>query len=575
MKLMNLRRRITDWRADRLNIKGDDSRKIGAVRQAETFFRAAIRLNGNHALAYSNLGSLLMELHRYDEGFALICKAAELRTDHAGILVNLGNAYMMGGRTADAVGAYRQAVQANRNDSVAAASLLRPLMDICDWDSLDQLYLDIKERVSSGLETDPSQLIAPFNSLFLPMTRREQLDIARQAARRFSIAQDGASFANSHPARRASGRIRIAYLSSDFHDHATAHLTLGLYGRHDRSRFEVSAYSIGYPDASAYRTRISRDCDHFYDVADLDAKQIAQHIFAHEIDILIDLKGYTGFGRPEILALRPAPIQVNYLGYPGTMGADFIDYLIADPVIIPEAHAQDYSETVMRLPDSYQPTDDQQAVAQNALDRASAGLPEGAFVFCSFNAPAKFDRRTFSCWMRILAAVPGSVLWLMQPSDLARRNLSHAAATAGVDPSRIVYAPPLAKDKHLARLRWADLVLDTFVCNAHTTGTDALWAGVPMVTLTGETFASRVATSLLYAVGLNNLATRSEEEYMATAVALARQPHEIARLKSSLSRATEKPLFQTDRYVHHLDAVYEEIFQRHTRLVADGQVPGR
>ena len=297
-------------------------------------------------------------------------------------------------------------------------------------------------------------------------------------------------------------------------------------------------------------------------MAELDAIQIAQHIFEHQIDILIDLKGYTGFGRPEILALRPAPIQVNYLGYPGSMGADFIDYLIADPIIIPEGHAQDYSETVMRLPDTYQPTDDQQHVAQVAMDRASAGLPENAFVFCSFNAPAKFDRRTFSCWTRILAAVPGSVLWLLQPSELAQRHLNHAASTAGVDPSRIIYAPPLAKDQHLARLRLADLVLDTFVCNAHTTGTDALWAGVPMLTLTGETFASRVATSLLCAVGLNQLATRSEEEYLAIAVALAKQPQEIVRLKSTLRHATEKPLFQTDRYVRHLDAVFEEIFRK-------------
>ena len=201
---MTLPKHLRNYRANRLNIKGDDWRQIGAVRQAEACFRAAIRLNGNHALAYSNLGSLLMELHRYDEGFSLICKAAEMQSGHSGILVNLGNAYMMGGRTLDAVGAYRQAVQANPKDSVAAASLLRPLMDICDWDSLDQLYQNMQERIAGGVETDPSQLITPFNSLFLPMTRSEQLIIARHAAKRYSIAQRKLSFANSHPSSKSA-----------------------------------------------------------------------------------------------------------------------------------------------------------------------------------------------------------------------------------------------------------------------------------------------------------------------------------------------------------------------------------
>jgi len=549
-----------------LNMRGDDLWRRGDVVGAEKYFRFAIKASGSFALAHSNLGALLMGLHRNDEGFSLIQKAAALNPHHAGILVNLGNALMLAGRTPEAVSMYQAAVQLDPADSNAAASLLRPLMDICDWGGFDKHFANIQERIATGKETDPSQLIAPFNSLFLPLTRYEQRAIAENAAKKIALTRATPRYKSQEFRRYHTGRIRVGYLSSDYHDHATAHLTLGIYALHDRSSFEVYAYSIGRPDSSAYRQKISRDCDHFIDVHDQSTQQIAERIADDGIDILVDMKGYTGGARTDILALRPAPVQVNYLGYPGTMGADFIDYLIADPIIIPASHADAYSEEIIRLPDTYQPTDDKQAISQAPIERASTGLPDDAVVFCNFNAPAKIDRRTFGCWMNVLAAVPKSVLWLMKASPDATKNLSIAAEAAGIESSRLIYAQSMQKQQHLARLQFADVILDSFIYNAHTTATDALWAGVPVVTLTGDTFASRVATSLLSAVGLSELATQSPSDYVSLAVELGTNPRRLGSLKSKLRNKFEEPLFSTAKYVKNLDDAYKEMFDRQLRV---------
>lgn len=550
-----------------LNTRGDVLWCRGDVIGAEKYFRLAIKASDSYALAHSNLGALLMGLHHYDEGFASIQKAAALNPNHAGILVNLGNALMLSGRTPQAVSTYQEAVRLDPADSIAAASLLRPLMDICDWGGLDKHFANIQERIASGKESDSSKLITPFNSLFLPLTRYEQRAIAENAAQKIARALPPPRYKPQVLQRNRSGRIRIGYLSSDFHDHATAHLTLGIYAQHDRNSLEVYAYSIGHPDSSMYRQKISSECDQFVDVHDRSTQQIAERIANDAIDILVDLKGYTGGGRTGILALRPAPVQVNYLGYPGTMGADFIDYLIADPIIIPESHADAYSEEIIRLPDSYQPTDDKQTISQAPIERSSAGLPEGVVVYCNFNAPAKIERRTFDCWMKVLAAVPNSVLWLMRASPDATKNLRMAAEAAGIDASRLLYAEPMQKQQHLARLQFADVILDCFICNAHTTATDALWAGVPVVTLTGETFASRVATSLLSAVGLSELATQNPTDYVSLAVELGTNRQRLGSLKSRLRNKAEKPLFSTARYVRNLDDAYREMFDRRLRAI--------
>jgi predicted O-linked N-acetylglucosamine transferase (SPINDLY family) len=350
--------------------------------------------------------------------------------------------------------------------------------------------------------------------------------------------------------------LKIGYLSSDFHDHPTAHLTLGIYGLHDRSQFEIYAYSIGHADSGPYRQKIIQTVDHFKDVYALGDQGIAAEINNDGIDILVDMKGYTGGGRPGILALRPAPVQANYLGYPGTMGADFIDFLIADPIIIPPEHDVDYSEKIIRLPHTYQATDNQQEIGPVPADKASVGLPEEMFIFCCLNVSAKIDHASFSAWMKILLAVPQSVIWLLDAPATAKNNLAKAAQEWGVDPQRLLYAPILPKAQHLARLGMADLMLDTFICNAHTTTTDALWVGVPLVTKTGEAFASRVATSLLHAVGLPQLAVATEDEYVNLAIQIATDPARLSELKDALRHRENTPLFDTPQYVLELEQAY-------------------
>lgn len=527
--------------------------------RAEFLFRSALTSNPANAAAASNLGALLMAMHRYDQGMPLLLQAADMDGSDPGILVNLGNAYHLGSRPDLATACYRQALEHAPGHIQASLNILRLLLEACDWQGVAQCERDIRERVLSE-DMKAVDLVTPFNALFLPLNRSEILKIARRYAESNWPTEIGRTFDNKRYGKArlegAAGRIRVAYLSSDFHDHPTAHLTVGLYGLHDRSKFEIYAYSMGHADAGPHRKTIMQTVDHFKDVSAFSDREVASEILKDGIDILVDMKGYTGGGRPGILALRPAPVQVNYLGYPGTMGAKFIDFLIADAVVVPPAHDADYSEKVIRLPDSYQATDRYQEISDESMDRVSAGLPESGFVFCCHNVSAKIDRASFSAWMEILLAVPQSVIWLLEAPTTAMDHLAKAARELGVDPQRILYASILPKARHLARLRLADLMLDTFVCNAHTTATDALWAGVPLVTKTGETFAARVATSLLHAVGLPQLAVETEADFVQLAVQIATSPARLQGLRDTLKHRANTPLFDTPRYVRHLEQAY-------------------
>ncbi len=352
-------------------------------------------------------------------------------------------------------------------------------------------------------------------------------------------------------------------MSGEFRNHALAHLTAGMYGMHDRDRFEIFAYSYGHADGSEYRARIESGCDRFVDVAGESFEATAGRIARDGVDILVDMSGYAGGSRSEIFAMRPAPVQVSYLGYPGTLGADFIDYFVADAVALPQRIEWQFSECIARLPHSYQVNDAMQRIAGRTPERAEAGLPQEGFVFCCFNQPYKIERTVFEAWMRILAAVPGAVLWLMHGGSTAAANLRREARECGVDPARLVFAPPLPKPEHLARHRAADLFLDTRVVNAGTTASDALWAGLPLLTCPGETLGSRVAASLLTAIGLTELIARDAGEYERIAVELARDPARMARLRGTLERnRLSTPLFDTRAYVHHLERAFEAMHVR-------------
>lgn len=361
-------------------------------------------------------------------------------------------------------------------------------------------------------------------------------------------------------------RIRVAYLSADFHEHATTHLMAGLFEHHDRERFEITAVSFGPDRQDAMRQRVAAACDRFLDVRGRRDAEVAGMLRALEIDIAVDLKGHTQGNRAGILAHRPAPVQINYLGMPATMGAGYIDYLIADPRVIPPAEFPHYAEQILYLPDSYQATDDTRAIAAHTPSRAELALPEDGFVFCCFNNSYKITPDLFALWMRLLGAIPGSVLWLLDDNPAATRNLCAAAQRHGIAPERLVFAPRIDAAAHLARHRRADLFLDTLPYNAHTTASDALWSGLPVLTCAGRTFAGRVAASLLHAVGLPELITRDHAGYAALALALARDPGRLAALRTRLAQQrTSSPLFGTDRFRRHLEAAYVTLRERQRR----------
>ena len=446
----------------------------------------------------------------------------------------------------------------------------------CEWDAFDAW----QGRAALALADPDSPALSPFHLLSLPGISAAQQRrcaerwmaprLAASASRRslMGIEFAAADLANDlAPVHAAASppprRIRLGYLSGDFHQHATAWLMVDMLGAHDRNRFELHAFSHGADDGLGMRQRLHAHFDAFHDIAALDDDAAARAIHAAGIDILVDLKGYTAGTRTALLTYRPAAVQVGYLGYPGTVGGDFCDYLISDRFITPEASAADYSEALACMPHSYQPHG--RAVQVGATPgREAAGLPAEGFVFCCFNQAYKFTPAMFDIWCGLLERTPGSVLWLLSDAQ-AEGNLRREALQRGIAPHRLVFAPGLPQAQHLARLPLADLVLDTLPYNAHTTASDALWAGVPMVTCAGDTFASRVAGSLLHAVGLPELVTSCLEDYAELAADLAADPARLLALRGRLGRHREAaPLFDVPAYTLALEALFDAMWQRHS-----------
>jgi predicted O-linked N-acetylglucosamine transferase (SPINDLY family) len=361
-------------------------------------------------------------------------------------------------------------------------------------------------------------------------------------------------------------RIRLAYLSADFRVHACSFLLAGLFEHHDRGRFETIAISFGDDDQSEMRSRVMAAFEHFIDVRNQGDLEVARLMRGLEVDIAVDLTGHTLSSRTGILAQRPAPVQVNYLGFPGTMGAPYMDYLIADAVVVPPGQEAHYAEKIVYLPECFQANDDRRGVGAMKPTRSAAGLPGSGFVFCCFNNSYKITPSLFERWLRLLKAVPGSVLWLFASRPVVVQNLRAEARRRGADPGQLVFAEALPYADYLARMQLADLFLDTLPFNGGTTASDALWAGVPVLTCPGEAFASRMAASLLSAIGLPELITHSLEEYESLALELARNPQRLAEIKSKLARNRDTyPLFDTDRFRRHIEAAYTTMWERYQR----------
>ena len=529
----------------------------GEFEAAEQLIGEALKLDPNSPELWSNRGTAQAAAKHHEAAIASFSRALQLNPGFLGAQANRAHALFELQRYAEAIPDYEALLARDPNHAYSAGNLVFCRLQCCDWSNFESDRRIMLARLRAG-----QRVLPPVLSVALLDSAADQLTAAQIVSRD--------KFPPARPLWRGEiyrhDRIRLAYVSADFHAHATAVLMAGVFEQHDHSRFETIAISFGRDDGSRLRGRVANAFDSFIDARGKSDGEIAQTIREREIDIAIDLKGYTSEARPTVFSLRPAPIQVNYLGFPGTMGAPFMDYLIADRTVAPDAHKAFYSEQIVQLPDTYQPNDRSRETAAGTIDRASAGLPENGFVFCCFNNSYKIQPPLFDVWMRLLRDVRGSVLWLLGDNAAATRNLKREAASRGVDPERLVFAARKDLPEHMARHRLADLFLDTLPYNAHTTASDALWTGLPVVTCRGNTFAGRVAASLLHAAGLPELVTGSLADYESLALRLARDPSALAALKLRLVQTREAvPLFDATRFTRHLEAAYVAMYERYQR----------
>jgi len=533
---------------------------LGRTGDALGEFDGALALNPGHALAPFYRANLLWRLDRAEEAADSYARAAAADPDHFAAWFNLGTALMRLNNYGEALVAYEKAHALNPDHPYVLGTMAAAVSGGCDlarWEKFRrQLTAAVRVR---------SAIVPPLTFLSFSDDPVLQQTCAQ------TFAQDGVPQTALRPSRTyRHHKTSIAYLSADFRQHATAELIAGLIERHDRRRHQIVGIDFSRDDSSPIRARLGKAFDTFIDVRQKSDTEVAEMLRDAQIDIAVDLKGYTDESRPGILARRPCPVQVGWLGYPGTIGAPWLDYILADATVLPFEMKPFYSEKIVHLPHCYQISDDRRAIASLALTRAAAGLPENAFVFCSFNAAWKISPAMFDIWMRLLAALSGSVLWLLDDNTTATANLKSAAVSRGIDPARLVFAPRIAPADHLARHVLADLFLDTLPYNAHTTASDALWAGLPLLTCMGRTFPARVAASLLTAIGLPELITHSLEEYESAALALARGPARLAALRRKLAdRRHTAPLFDTDLFRRHVEAAY----QRMMEISAQGNEP--
>jgi predicted O-linked N-acetylglucosamine transferase (SPINDLY family) len=539
--------------ADAVNNLGAALRHLGRIEAAVQCHRRALAIRPDHAAAFNNLGTALRELGREDEAITAFRRAAEVRPDLFEAHLNLGNMLVQAGRREEAVACFDRALRLRPGDGYARAQKLFLQAHLCDWAAIDAEAAAIPELgVSVGI-------VSPFTLMALDDSpERHRIRAERYVADRFPPPRPRRFAA----AAQRPARLRIGYFSADFHDHATMHLMAGIFERHDRSRFAIHAFSYGPDRDDMARRRLRASIDHFEDVRALTDADIARLARQEQVDIAIDLKGLTYDSRPGIFAEGSAPLQVGWLGYPGTLGAPLLDYLIADPWVIPDEQRGHYAERIIYLPDTYLSSDDRRPIAATPSRRAM-GLPEQGFVFGCFNASYKIGADAFAIWMRLLGAVEGSVLWLLGDEHHAEQRLRREAAGHGIAPERLIFADPLPNPEHLARLRLADLFLDCFVYNAHTTANDALWAGQPLITVPGVSFPSRVASSLLRAAGLPELIARDREHYEAMALELALNREKLNGIRDRLSFARlASPLFDTGRFTTFLETAYDAIDAR-------------
>jgi len=542
-----------------LNSRGEVLIRLTRYQDALDSYNKALAINPDYADALNGRGAALQALNRHDEALVSYEKALTIKPDFVHALYNRGNALQRLNRHQEALASYEKALAIDPTHPYARWMLVFEKMHCCEWTDREG---DLR-WVMCEAQAEEHIGGSAFVVLSISDSPQNQLSLANAYVRGHSPAARTALWGQE---RYAHDRIRLAYLSADFCEHPVGFAIAELIERHDRSKFDTIGISFQFAPNSDMQARLRRAFGTFIDVKDKSDVEVASLLRDREIDIAIDLNGLTDGARTGIFALRPTPIQVNYLGYPGTLGADYMDYILADRVVIPKEHYSHYSEQVVWLPDSYLPNDPTRCIAQSIPSRAQLGLPAKGFVFCAFTNSYKITPTVFAIWLRLLGRVEGSVLWLRESNRAAMNNLRREATLRGVAPERLVFAGHVELADHLARHRLADLFLDTLPYNAHTTASDALWAGLPVLTCLGTTFAGRVAGSLLNAIGLPELITHSLQEYEALAFKLATDGKTLSEIKQKLGRNRETfPLFDTDRFRRHIEAAYASMWERHQR----------
>lgn len=542
--------------------RGDALRRLSRLEESEQVLRAVLAADPASTTAWVNIGATLQARGKIGEAAEANRNAIRLDPQAAVAYYNLGGLLMDAGQNGEALHNLSEAVRIDPDYADAAASLLRLAQSLCAWDISEPLEEKARQRVRQG------GTVFPFAFLAIPATREEQQQCARSwAQRRYGSVQPFLPVSSGRPVK--TGKLRIGYLSSDFHDHATAYLMAEVFELHDKRHFELFAYSSGPDDSGRMRQRLKQAFDHFSEIGRLTDEAAARQIQADGIDILVDLKGYTRDSRTGILAWRPAPVQAQYLGYPGTLGAGFVDYVITDAIVTPPEHLAAYDEAAAYLPGSYQCNDRQRPLG-NRPGRAACGLPPSGLVFCCFNHTYKIRREVFAVWCRLLQALPDSVLWLLRSNPEAEANLRAAAEAAGISGQRLIFAPVAPLAEHIARIGEADVFLDTQPYNAHTTASDALWAGVPVVAWQGDSFQSRVSSSLLSAVGLPELIAHDADSYFARVMQLATDPAWRGEVAARLVAArSNSQLFDSRAFTRDLEGLYRAMQARHEK----GQAP--
>jgi protein O-GlcNAc transferase len=523
---------------------------LGKKEEALRSYDAALQIQPDYTEVLQNSGVLLREMLRHREALERFNKILTLNPNNASALANCGIVLTEFKQSEQAIAMFKRLLALKPDYDYGLGLLLYEQLHVCDWSMLAPLSKQIVEGVRAGKRSCKTLALMAVTD-----SASDHYIAAKTFASHFFPKASKSLWKGE---RYKHDKIRIAYVSPDLREHPVGHLMAGIFERHDKSRFETIAISLGIDDQSRLRARMLNAFDHFIDARQMGSRQIAQLMRDMEVDIAIDLAGYTVDSRTEAFAYRPAPVQVNYLGYPGTLGTDYYDYILADRFIIPEENQQYFTEKVVYLPDAYLPTDAGVKISERTPKRAECGLPDEGIVFCSFSHDYKISPPMFDSWMNILRRVPGSVLWLMSRGEMAQVNLRKEAQARDVNPERLIFAGrvPMVED-HMARYRQADLFLDTHPYNAHTTAADAMMAGLPVLTYMGSSFPSRVAASLVMANGIPEMVTHSLQEYEDTAVRLAAAPAELKELKARVAanRHTHA-LFDTDSFCRNMEAAY-------------------